>query len=255
MIDQFITTFLARPYVFAFLAAFLFLAWRRFGWRRTMVWLVTGYLIAWASEVSSIHNGFPYGLYKYVYESMPGELMIAGVPFFDSLSYAFLSYAGFAVASFFVGNLCTDTAATPRRCAPLVLLASFFTMLIDVVVDPVATMGDRWFLGQIHYYVYPGFYFGVPLTNFGGWFLVALAIVACNALLWRLAPAFFAPRERLPQLRILDPIFYLSIGLFQTTVAFWIGEPRLGMVNMIILTTVTLALVVRTGVTSQDTTS
>ena len=242
MIDQLITTFLRRPYVFAFLAAFLFLAWRRGGWRRTILWLITGYLIAWVSEVSSIHNGFPYGLYKYVYESMPGELMIFGVPFFDSLSYAFLSYAGFAVASFFAVN---RESSSRRTSVALVLLAAFFTMLIDVVVDPVATMGDRWFLGKIHYYVYPGFYFGVPLTNFGGWFLVALTIVACNALLWRLAPAFFAPRERLPRLRILDPIFYLSIGLFQTSIAFWIGEPRLGMVNMMILTTLALALVVR----------
>ncbi|MFA5812540.1 MAG: carotenoid biosynthesis protein, partial [bacterium] len=159
-----------RPYVFAFLAAYLVLAWRYFGMRRTILWLLSGYAIAWASELSSIQNGFPYGDYKYVYDSMRDELMVAGVPFFDSLSYPFLNFAGFATASFILG----------RRCATglkAVAFGALLTMLLDVIVDPVATMGSRWFLGQIHFYVYPGWYFGVPFSNFAGWFLVSFAII------------------------------------------------------------------------------
>jgi putative membrane protein len=42
-------------------------------------------------------------------------------------------------------------------------------MWLDLVIDPLAVRGDRWFLGRIFYYPDPGWYFGVPLANFAGW--------------------------------------------------------------------------------------
>ena len=226
-----LTSIVNRPYVFIFLAAFIFLGWRFFGWRRTLVWLVTGYAIAWLSEISSINNGFPYGEYHYVYESMPGELIVAGVPFFDSLSYPFLTFAGFSTAAFILGK------KHARGTLASILLGALLTMLLDVIVDPTSTMGERWFLGRIHYYAHPGFYFGVPLTNFGGWFLVALAIIACNAGLWRLFPASLqhadAPTYRRTDL--LYPAFYTGIALFIIGVTFAIGEWLLGITSSLIL--------------------
>lgn len=230
-----LTSIVNRPYVFIFLAAFLFLGWRFFGWRRTILWLVVGYAIAWVSEVSSINNGFPYGEYHYVYESMPGELIVAGVPFFDSLSYPFLTFAGFATAVFILGRRhANGTAAS-------IFLGALLTMLLDVIVDPTSTMGERWFLGEIHYYAYPGWYFGVPLTNFGGWFLVALAIIACNAGLWRILPRFFDQCTNVQTYQRTDflyPAFYCGIALFIIGVTFAIGEWRLGIASSLILSAV-----------------
>jgi len=252
MLDQLLTTIIKRPYVFAFLAAYLFLALRRFGWKRTLLWLVSGYLIAWLSEYSSIHNGFPYGHYKYVYENMPGELMVAGVPFFDSLSYVFLTFAGFMTGRFVIehrlslrakrSNLAvqTEIAASPSR-APrddnwkialkLVVFGAFLTMMLDVIIDPVATMGAKWFLGEIHYYVHPGFYFGVPLTNFGGWFLVAFAIIGFNVVAWKAFPNFLGGLKMRDKILPLEPFLYLSVGIFQTVMAFVIGAYLLGCIN------------------------
>jgi uncharacterized membrane protein len=45
-----------------------------------------------------------------------------------------------------------------------------------VVIDPLAVRGDRWFLGRIFYYPEPGWYFGVPIANFVGWFVVGATI-------------------------------------------------------------------------------
>jgi putative membrane protein len=239
-----LTTIIQRPYVFLFLAAFLWLAWRRWGGKKTILWLISGYLIAWASEYSSIHNGFPYGHYKYVYENMPGELMIAGVPFFDSLSYPFLAFAGFMTAKFLTAR---------RRLLFTVLLGAFLTMMLDVIIDPVATMGEKWFLGQIHYYVNPGWYFGVPLTNFGGWFLVALAICGFNAIAWHAFPNFFKEKKKHGTHGLLEPLFYISIALFQIVMAFWIGEVRLGMVNVMIIAVLGVLLVLRKGDVSTKT--
>ena len=245
-----------RPYVFAFLAAFLFLAIMRMGWRRTVLWLVSAYAIAWISEISSITNGFPYGLYSYVYENMAGELMMAGVPFFDSLSYAFLTFAGFTTGEYILLGNAKSGERRPGRALTLVFLGALLTMLLDVMVDPIATMGEKWFLGHIHTYAYPGFYFGVPLTNFGGWFIVSLAIIGLNVLLWHLCPRLLPERQKPITLdkyhgtfgrnpagragirRIFPhmyPAFYAGISLFAIFMSFWVGEWKLGLASSCIL--------------------
>ncbi len=58
-----------------------------------------------------------------------------------------------------------------------VLLGAVLTMILDIVIDPVSKRGSQWFLGDIYSYPGGGWYFGVPLSNFAGWFLVALAIL------------------------------------------------------------------------------
>jgi len=189
--DTLLTTITNRPYVFAFLIAYLYLSISRWGWQKSFLWLISGYLIAWLSEYSSIHNGFPYGEYHYIYENLTGELLIAGVPFFDSLSYPFLIFAGYMTAELILRPLLckegegeVDLPHPPSPYKGEVFLGALFTMLLDVIIDPIATMGDKWFLGKIHYYAHPGWYFGVPMTNFGGWFLVSFAVIAFNMFIW-----------------------------------------------------------------------
>lgn len=218
-----LTSIVHRPYVFAFLIAYLLLAWRLWGWKRTLLWLSSGYLIAWCSEYSSINNGFPYGEYHYVYENLAGELLIAGVPFFDSLSYPFLIFAGFTMAEF-IRKSANSTIMT-------ILLGALLTMLLDVIIDPIATMGDKWFLGKIHWYEHPGLYFGVPATNFAGWFLVAFAVIGFNVAAWRIVePKPFGSRPNW-----LYPAFYAGIALFNIVITSWVGEWKLGLASLGIL--------------------
>ena len=90
-------------------------------------------------------------------------------------------------------------------------------MLLDVVVDPLSVLGERWFLGRVFYYAEPGLYFGVPLSNFAGWALVGLAIVGGS--LW------VASRRPRP---LGSPsggigLYYGVLG-FNLAVTAWIGE-------------------------------
>lgn len=236
--EELLASVVHRPYVFLFLASFLVLAPLRFGFRKTILWLVSGYFIAWASELSSISNGFPYGWYSYVYENLSGELMVAGVPFFDSLSYAFLTFAGFTTAEYILKE--TPYALRPKPYAHIFLGAAL-TMLLDVIVDPIATMGDKWFLGKIHVYADPGWYFGVPMTNFGGWFLVSFAIIGFNALAWRAFPKLFESRVTSHDSRWawMYPAFYAGIALFAVSMSFWVGEWKLGLASTCILLIIT----------------
>jgi uncharacterized membrane protein len=204
-------TLLLRPYVFMFLAAFLILAGRDLGWRRTWVWLGWGWAVAYMAEYASTRIGIPFGLYHYTGETAWRELFISNVPFFDPLSFPFLAYASYCLARWTLGQA--------RGWAPAALTGALM-MLLDLVVDPLAVRGESWFLGRIFYYPEPGTYFGVPLSNFAGWFLVGWAIV--GGYLW-------AVRRRSQTLG--SPLggigLYYGVALFNLVVTGWIGERTL----------------------------
>lgn len=242
-----LTTLIHRPYVFMFLIAFLVLGRIYWGWRNTFLWLIIGYVVAWASEFSSIHNGFPYGMYHYIYENMQGELMVFGVPFWDSLSYPFMIFAGYTTARFIIGI--QNPPSPPFTKGGLggiyiALLGAFLTMLLDIIIDPLTVLGDRWFLGKVYYYPDPGWYFGVPLSNFAGWFLVPLVVILVFQLTSRLDPLSNESRSK-TIVSFLNPLFYLSIAIFNIAITMMIGEALLASIDCLILIPIVGLLILR----------
>ena len=138
-------TLLLRPYVFLFLGCYLLLATWKFGAGRTLVFLVTGYLLAWLAELSSIHTGFPFGLYIYIPATLDRELWVAGVPFMDSLSYVFLAYASYSLALLALGSghwqgwrFSLEERYLRLSWRSTILGAVLMTTL-DVVIDPLTS--------------------------------------------------------------------------------------------------------------------
>ncbi len=222
-----------RPYVFLFLAAYLALASRHLGWRRTLVFLLGGYLLAWTSELSSIHTGFPYGLYIYIPATQDQELWIKGVPFMDSLSYVFLSYSSYSLATLWLAAY--QTMGKTRRGRPFskICLAATLFVLLDVIIDPLALRGYRWFLGQIYGYPHYGWYFGIPLSNFAGWFVVGLGMMTLLHLLAR--PLESRTGKSSGQKAWTDPAYrgaglYFGVLLFNLIMTWVIGEVVLGLI-------------------------
>ena len=163
--DLLVGTVTLRPYVFAFLIGFVVAAVPDLGWRRTLGFVACVWPLTIAAELSSTRTGFPFGLYHYTELTRGQELFIADVPFFDSLSFVFLAYAAFCLARLAFGG-----RPVPRWA--MALTAGVLMMALDVVIDPLAVMGDRWFLGRVFFYDTPGPYFGVPISNFMGWVIV-----------------------------------------------------------------------------------
>lgn len=225
-------TVVLRPYVFAFLASFLFASVTQMGLQRTLAFLVCAYLIAFASEYSSTRNGFPYGMYHYIDVTRDRELWISNIPFMDSLSYTFLSYFSINMAFFLTAPLkrkgwdvrC-EAAQEIRRSPKTLFLAPLLFMLLDVVIDPVALRGSRWFLGQMYYYPEEGIHFGVPLSNYAGWYIVGLAIT----LAYQFIDRIFQETQEIgiktfPYRDMLCPVVYFSVFIFNLTVTLYIGE-------------------------------
>src|SRR5215472_10521599 len=79
-----LSTIVLRPYVFVFLVSFLFIALVNFGAGTTLLFGVLTYGVGLTCEYSSVHNGFPFGLYHYVETTRGHEIWVLGVPLFDS---------------------------------------------------------------------------------------------------------------------------------------------------------------------------
>src|SRR5207245_9519381 len=107
------------------------------------------------------------------------------VPLLDPLSFASPCYLGCALAIFLYAPLVcgrgdfqvADTRAI-RTSWRVLVTGAFLTTLVDLVIDPLTVRGERWFLGRIYYYPAGGIHFGVPLSTYAGWFLVAAASIA-----------------------------------------------------------------------------
>jgi len=167
--DLILGTLILRPYVFAFVACFLVAGVLDLGWRRTLVFAGWVWPLVWAAEFASTRVGVPFGLYHYTGTTRGRELYVIDAPIIDSLSFTFLAYAAFCLARGVLGNR--------ARAWPLAATGGVLMMLLDIVIDPIAVLGDRWFLGRIFYYPDGGAYFGVPLSNFVGWALIGTAAI------------------------------------------------------------------------------
>jgi putative membrane protein len=236
-------TIVMRPYVFAFFAAYLVAAVLHLGWKKTCWFTLFGYLIAFASEYSSINYGFPYGWYHYVEATRGQELWIAGVPFFDSLSYVFLAYLSYASALLILAplkgsrrDLVLLETGRLRRSLSLLFLGSLFQVFLDIVIDPVALQGGRWFLGRIYGYREVGTHFGVPLSNYLGWWLVSALLIGLLQLLDRVVgdkkkPAGVAAA---PFRCLYAPFLYLCVVAFNLLVTLFIGEKLMAITGLFI---------------------
>lgn len=244
-------TILLRPYVFAFLFLYLCAAVADMGWRRTLLFTSLAWIVAFTAESLSIRVGIPFGLYHYLPTTVDRELWIAGVPFMDSLSFVFLAYASWSLACLALLPLSRDgeqwylvsLPAHGRLGGAVLLLTVVLFVLIDIVIDPVAVRGDRWFLGQIFYYPEPGVYFGVPISNFVGWAVVGSTIMMLFALLeGRVTGEPPSWAARLPLRPLYGPGLYYIVLAFILTVTWMIGEKTLFLVGLFIYGPLTVLL-------------
>ncbi len=130
--------------------AVLVYALRRYGLR---AWALFGTAFAFgvAVEVVGERTGFPFGAYTYL---APGPAVF-GVPLLVPLGWFAFTLIALAVAP----------RGRARWIAPLALVAW------DLGLDPLMVREGFWAFDQ-------GAYFGVPWTNFAGWYLAGWLLVA-----------------------------------------------------------------------------
>src|SRR5256886_15501774 len=145
LMDVVTGTLTLRPYVFAFLVLFLAASCADLGWRRTLAFGGFVWPVAWLAEFASTRIGVPFGLYHYTGTTRGQEIYVDNVPLMDSLSFTFLAYAAFCLARVVLAGRAVSRVR-------LAIVSGLLMMLLDVVIDPLAVRGGRWFLGYIFYY-------------------------------------------------------------------------------------------------------
>lgn len=138
------------------------------GWRRISFYVIWGCVIGGASELIGTTgfltwNGIalPFGGYEYT--QWLGPKMFDHVPYFIPPSWFAMSLVSLDLAR---------RAFTSKWAA--VLMGTVFMVLWDVSLDPAMTLGSPVFWT----YSVEGVYFGMPLSNWVGWFVVSLIIIA-----------------------------------------------------------------------------
>ena len=219
-------TLARRWYVVVFLAGYVAASVPERGWKATVRFALIAVGIAFAAEYSSTRNGFPFTHYSYTGDTRGDELYLSNIPAFVPVSYAVMIYAGRAVA----------TLVARTRIA-LIVLSAVATMALDLVVDPVAVRGSQWFLGNLFHYASHGPWFGVPLSNFGGWVLAAAAVIGLDLVLGPGEPVRPAPR---------GVALAGGVAAFNLGVAFAVGAIAAGFASLAVVGIMALGLLRRT---------
>jgi uncharacterized membrane protein len=120
-------------------------------------------LVTFAMENVGVLTGFPYGHYVFLVES--GLPHIGVIPPIVGPLYFAMGYASWVIANLLLNGRMAPLSR--HGVVALPLLSAFVMTQWDVVMDPAgSTLAKAWVWRD------GGGYFGVPLSNFLGWFLV-----------------------------------------------------------------------------------
>lgn len=113
--------------------------------------LLAAALAGFAAEALGVATGFPFGHYQYTATLSPS---LCGVPL--------VMAAAWAVLIVYV-----------RQMTPSPVWGAVWMTVLDLVIDPLAA-------GRLRYWDWAGTgpYYGIPWTNFAGWFFVSLILLA-----------------------------------------------------------------------------
>ena len=167
---------------------------RIYGSRAILVFVTLTLAVGTFSESLSLRSGIPFGHYRFT-ELMGPKLL--DLPILLALAYVGMGYLSWVVA--FVILDCQSGPLLGRKVVSLPLLASFVMTAWDLSMDPVwADIDHAWV------WLSGGSYYGVPISNFLGWFLTAYVsyqlfalylkgreIIPANAGDWRPAIIFY----------------------------------------------------------------
>ena len=147
----------------------------RYRWSGMLAFVVICLVVSNILENTSILTGFPFGHYHYT-DGLGAKLFL--VPLLIGPAYFSTGYLAWAVSNVLIGEIRRGSTAFTTFAVPFI--ASFLMVMWDLCLDPTAsTIRHIWIWEQ------GGGYFGVPLTNYLGWFFTVYVFLQLFALFVR----------------------------------------------------------------------
>lgn len=177
----------------------------RYQWSGIITFLLMCLIVSNLLENTSILTGFPFGHYYYT-SGLGPKLFL--VPLVIGPAYFGTGYLAWVLATVLVGDVHPRASVFTTFAVPFI--ASFIMVAWDLGMDPTSsTIRHLWIWEQ------GGGYFGVPLTNYLGWFFTVYVFFQLFALYLRLRKASRDKEEpTLPRSYYAQAIvMYAVIGL------------------------------------------
>jgi putative membrane protein len=176
----------------------------RYGWSGIATFIVICLVVSNILENTSILTGFPFGHYHYT-DSLGPKLFL--VPLLIGPAYFANGYLAWVLGNVLIGDVRRGASAFTIVAVPFI--ASFLMVMWDLTFDPRAsTIQHMWIWEQ------GGGYFGVPLTNYLGWFFTVYVFLQLFALFVRFRSSDDAAARRLPRSYYAQAlVMYAVVGL------------------------------------------
>jgi putative membrane protein len=150
----------------------------RYGWSGIGAFVVICLVVSNILENTSILTGFPFGHYHYT-DALGPKLFL--VPLLIGPAYFANGYFAWVIGNVLIGEVRRRSSAFMTFAVPFI--AAFVMVMWDLTFDPRAsTIQHQWIWEQ------GGGYFGVPLTNYLGWFFTVYLFLQLFALFVRFRP-------------------------------------------------------------------
>lgn len=144
----------------------------RYGWGGILVFVIICLVVSNALENLSILTGFPFGHYHYTGGLGPKLFL---VPLLIGPAYISTGYLAWVIGNVLVGDVRRGAGRFTLFATPFI--ATFAMVVWDVCLDPtLSTILKFWIWEQ------GGGYFGVPLSNYLGWFFTVFIFFQLFAL-------------------------------------------------------------------------
>lgn len=146
------------------------------GTRKTLIFFIVSSAIPLGMELLGTSTGFPFGPYSYT--SFLGFKIAGLVPYSIPLSWFYMGFTSFMLASVIVSRL-----GARHVTAWSLALGVYFLTAWDLSLDPAMASQSL----PIHFWLWHqgGPYFGMPVSNLVGWSLTGLVYMGLSRLLWR----------------------------------------------------------------------
>jgi len=154
--------------------------------RAILAFAVISLVVGNVVENLGVLTGFPFGHYYFTAAMGPKFLL---VPVLMGPAYLGMGYLAWMMAQIILPVERSEASLAGSRIITLPVAASFLMVAWDLTMDPtLSTIGHYWI------WIQGGPYFGVPLSNFLGWFLTNYIIYQLFAVYLRRAS--FVPRRQ-----------------------------------------------------------
>jgi uncharacterized membrane protein len=177
----------------------------RYGARDLLIFFAISFIVSWSYEQISIITGFPFGHYYYTGQLGPKILF---VPIIIMPAYFGTAYLAWTLSHILLDVY--DSKIKVFHTVAIPLVASFIMVMWDVCMDPyMATILNNWI------WIKGGGFYGVPFTNFLGWYLCVYTFYQMFAVYLYKKKDIDKPAYPFPKMYWLQPaVLYMTSFIF-----------------------------------------